>query len=130
MFNPPDFLTFANTVFKSPSLTKNEALYRSAISRSYYAAFLTTREKLERLDPNLITHFGVNSHDDVVRCLCDPRFLSQQPYLPDDLKELKNYRVEADYHFDNACHRSCKLKMISPDRPETVVDCLKLARDL
>jgi hypothetical protein len=132
MFNTQDFLSLAKDMLKSKDIPKNEAFCRSVISRSYYAAFLTTREKIEKLDPNILTHEKVNSHDEVTRCLCYPRFSNQDIDLPDTLKELKKFRIEADYHFPNACYSGfrCRKPKYNPDNPAAVHTCIGLAQNI
>ena len=102
MFNPNDFLIFSRSILDCANLTKNESLYRTAISRSYYASFLTAREKIDELEPHQMSHLNANSHEEVTRALWFPRFFTKDPDLSDDLAELKRFRIEADYHFPNA----------------------------
>ena len=53
IFTPEDFFDFAASIVRDPQA--NEAALRSAISRAYYAVFLTTRDRLFGLDEVLLT---------------------------------------------------------------------------
>ena len=53
IFTPEDFFDFAASIVRDQQA--NEAALRSAISRAYYAVFLTTRDSLFGLDEVLLT---------------------------------------------------------------------------
>ncbi|MHA1671097.1 MAG: hypothetical protein ACTSV5_11065 [Promethearchaeota archaeon] len=132
MFKPKDFLDFARNILDCSALTKDESLYRSAISRSYYAAFLSAREKIDSLEPGHLSHFNVDSHNEVVNGLLLGRFYAQDLSLSDDLVELKRFRIEADYHFPTACHprERCRVEKRNPDIPQTAENCYKMAQNI
>lgn len=73
----------------------NEACWRSAIGRAYYAAFCTARSYVPALAPNSAT-----SHSDVWNQFRTP---SGQPEpsgyraIRDDAKALKQLRIRSDY---------------------------------
>lgn len=133
MFSPQDFLKLSNELLNSKTLNKNEALFRSIVSRSYYSAFLTAREKIDSLETMALNHPLHNMHQQVAEVLQNRgKFFIQDPGLSSDLVELHNYRVDADYHFKNAIKRYEKRFMgkKSPDLLQTAKDSYDLAQDI
>jgi len=132
MFSPQDFLNFSNDLLKCTSLKKNNGCCRSIISRSYYAAFLTAREKFDKLDTMILYHPKHDMHDQVTKALQITKYDLQDEFLSDDLVELRTYRIDADYHFPGACatyerrYRSPK----SPELPTTALECYQLAENI
>lgn len=108
MFDPIDFLNFSKSLLFCDIIHKNEAMYRSIISRSYYSAFLTTREKIDKIQPGLLTHGKKESHKDIIDNILNiktSKLTSKQKIrLHESLQELEIYRINADYKFPNAIH--------------------------
>ena len=132
MFDPQDFLSFANDLLNTASLTKNEAFCRSIISRAYYSAFLTAREKIDSLDSMALYHPRHDMHQQVTDVLQNTNYYLQDESLSSDLVELHTYRVDADYHFPNACKSYEKRIRASnsPDLLQTAQNCYDLAEDV
>lgn len=91
-----DFLTFAQGL---ADREKSPAGFRSAISRAYYAAYLTAVPFLTK--KLLIPLSGPGQHAQVRALLagftCDPQVAALAPQLGD----LHNHRVSADYDLAN-----------------------------
>lgn len=86
MFSPQDFLTLSNDLLNQKTINKNEALFRSIISRSYYSAFLTAREKIDSLDNMALNHPLHNMHQQVAEVLQNSaKFFIQDPGLSSDI---------------------------------------------
>lgn len=134
MFFPKDFLSFAKEILNCKSLTKNEALFRSVISRSYYSAFLSAREKIDQVNPNILKHSKHDMHTQVADVLLNnSHFFIQDPSLSSDLVELHTYRVDADYHFQKALNVRYEQRIEgrqSPDLLITAEDCWKLSNNI
>ena len=89
MFDLLEFYRFANQLVQSPS----EAAYRTAISRAYYAVFLTISNlpAVQRVMPPASYREG--SHIDVIRAI---RRLHKDS-IAEYLSNLKQLRTLADY---------------------------------
>lgn len=81
----------------------NEAAYRSAISRAYYACFLATREIAFRCCDPVVRQTGsfrrekdIN-HSYLKNCCLRPEAGSAIPQLGKDLDHLRGSREDADY---------------------------------
>jgi len=85
VFVPIEFLELAKTI--NTQAYNKEANARSAVSRAYYAAFLTAREALGGKSLK-----GENIHKLVFDCLSNRHSLAA-----DDLKSLRRLRNKADY---------------------------------
>ncbi|MEQ1705140.1 MAG: hypothetical protein ABL867_04125 [Rickettsiales bacterium] len=83
MFAPVEFLELAKTLHTQAT---KESCARSAISRAYYAAFLTAREK---------SGIAVTSKD--IHGLVLQYCYTYLPVMADDLKGLRRRRNSADY---------------------------------
>jgi hypothetical protein len=132
MFFPEDFLTLADDLLKSATLNKNEALFRSIISRAYYSAFLSAREKIDSLYPMALYHPKHDMHQQIVDFLGKGKIYFEDESLSSDLLELRTFRVDADYHFPNAC-KSYEKKIragTSPDSLQTAQNCYDMAEDI
>lgn len=102
-FHPEDYLKFAKSLLENEYLEKNPALCRSVVSRSYYAAFLTAREQIDKIDGEKIKYFDVSGrkrydiHKQVKEIL---------GYADNGvsrlLKSLRDWRNDADYYFKDA----------------------------
>lgn len=108
MFNPADFFKLASNLGRRPNA--DEATHRSAISRAYYAVFLSARDKLFGFDEVQLTepvkkklrkkhklekgdHPG--SHELIIFAVS-----LQSLVLSQQLDLLKTARVIADYKLD------------------------------
>jgi len=89
MFNPADFLTLAQTL---SAATTDEARLRTSVSRSYYACFLSARERLAASGSYVPTGRG-EDHYNVRRVLADTGYR----VLSDQLLGLSRKRRTADY---------------------------------
>ena len=89
MFDPREFFNLASQFC---SLSADEAHLRTSISRSYYASFLTTRERLATY--GYYTPLGTGAdHSGVIDALAR---LGRRP-LRDKLDSLRQLRTRADY---------------------------------
>lgn len=108
MFNPIDFLDFSKNLIDDKSINKNEAFYRSIISRSYYSALLTIREIIDNFNITILAHGGTPSHNDIIKKISKLPTTNVNFYqlrtLKLNLNELKIYRINADYKFSGAKH--------------------------
>lgn len=98
----------------------NEADYRSAISRGYYSCFLVARDQLFGIDGVGLTA-GIRrqitgsqrggTHDAVIKGLANNRLLRPQraKRLSDQLGQLRNTRVQADYYRNPAHQRTVSI---------------------
>lgn len=96
MFNPKDFLTFARTCERSTPST--EAAHRTAISRAYYAAFLSVRDYCD--NEKIVVQGNVaRSHDNVIHAMWE--FPHHNRFdMANELKRLKKLREVADYDLE------------------------------
>ncbi|MGC8696582.1 MAG: hypothetical protein ACP5UD_09295 [Conexivisphaera sp.] len=53
-FRPADFLALAERLYQGAAGSEDQAALRTAVSRAYYAAFLTWREKVRGYDPDYV----------------------------------------------------------------------------
>ena len=134
MFFPKDFLAFSKEILDCEHLKKNEALFRSVISRAYYSAFLSAREKIDELDNMILKHYLTNMHQQVMDVLLlNSKFFVQDNSLSSDLMELHNYRIDADYHFEEANNVRYEKYLCSgksPDLVGTAEDSWKLSNNI
>jgi len=91
MFEPSEFLTIAEKLLKD-SKYKNQAGFRTSVSRSYYAAFLAIRKKLEELGISIGR--GYEQHKIVVDKLME----KNQTTIGSQLRSLREKRNDADYN--------------------------------
>ena len=89
-FNAQDFLALADQLANDPA--GDEAKYRSALSRAYYALFLYARESLIARGV-MVSSFSGTDHGLVIQTL---RASSQGD--ADQLGKLRNKRNRADYN--------------------------------
>ena len=98
VLEPRQFLEVANTLLNDSNYCE-EPRWRTAISRAYYAAFLTAKKRLEELNYSFAD--VPRLHRDVIDIV-----MKRDSTVGNKLETLFNYRVDADY----------KLKaFISPD---------------
>jgi uncharacterized protein (UPF0332 family) len=92
-FDPQHFLNLA-TNLASDAKYNDEARYRTAISRAYYAAYLVGRKKLELTGYTFSRE--ENTHQTVIG------FIRRiNPAIGDMLSKLRKKRNDADYELDN-----------------------------
>ena len=89
-FNAQEFLQLS---LRLVSYEPNEAGYRTAINRAYYACFLIGRESATRKGW-LIPSYRGDDHSGLRRAL------DKVPNLSDKLLDLYQLREHADYHID------------------------------
>ena len=89
-FNAQEFLQLG---LRLVSYEPNEAGYRTAINRAYYACFLIRRESATRKGW-LIPSYRGDDHSGLRRAL------DKVPNLSDKLLDLYQLREHADYHID------------------------------
>jgi len=118
-FLPTDYLDFSNTLFCNGSINKNNSVCRSIVSRSYYSAFLATREKIDEIQKGFLSHGDFipgrkrkESHKEIIDAILTvphPKFnQSDRTVVYQQLITLCKYRVNADYKFINAKHQKEK----------------------
>lgn len=91
---PLDFIEFAESLLSNPL---NEAGLRSAISRSYYGAFLHTQEYVDaKLAPIAALSDGVGVHEALIRRLRAEKAMKSRSAAY-QLTALRTMRVTADY---------------------------------
>lgn len=89
VFQPSEFLTVAKQLIRD-SKYKNQAGFRTSISRSYYAAFLVIRKKLQELGEPIGK--GYEQHQVVINAL-----MGKNSSLGNKLHSLRDKRNDADY---------------------------------
>ena len=108
-----EFLELASRILRDSQA--QEGAMRTAISRSYYSVYLTVRDRLfgpdgrglRRLERKLTRKFrrkrkrALGSHELVLFAITDfsPTALMRPLTLYEQIDELKEARVHADYHF-------------------------------
>jgi len=92
-FEPSEFLTVAEQLIRD-SKYKNQGGFRTSISRSYYAAFLVIRKKLEESGVSLSQSY--EQHQDVINELMSKGYTD----IGNKLHSLRDKRNDADYHLD------------------------------
>lgn len=129
-FLPEDFITFSKNILNCKEICQNEALFRSAVSRAYYSAFLTARNKIDKKYPHGIDRSRQDIHQQVIEIL--KVFRGRDEDLSHNLFELKQHRVDADYHFLNAESENEKFLLTGCDysKKQTAEDCVGLASDI
>ncbi|MCW3054635.1 MAG: hypothetical protein JWN14_3805 [Chthonomonadales bacterium] len=95
-FDWTGYLTLADTLSKSQT---DEAKLRAAISRAYYAAYMTARRYWESVGNSL--HDSDSSHVQVSRAYERRNPVSEpdklKAHVGNTLRQLREYRVSADY---------------------------------
>lgn len=90
-FEPSEFLIIAEKLI-SDLRYKNQAGFRTSVSRSYYAAFLVIRKKLE--DLGISIKQGYEQHQDVIDTVMNKGYTN----VGNKLRSLRDKRNDADYH--------------------------------
>jgi len=88
-FDPEQFLELANKLVND-SEYDTESRARTVIGRAYYASFLATQNKLQKLGIRLDTQEKI--HDSVITSVKE-----KNQFVGDLLSELRDLRVDADY---------------------------------
>lgn len=102
-FQPSDFLEISKEISDLTNdnkpinnITKKGAWLRTIVGRSYYSAFITLRERLEKSSyPILIRHKG-EDHGEIIKAL-NKDLPRQLRVFSNDLKTLRSNRDNADY---------------------------------
>jgi len=89
-FDPQDFLALANQIYSDPNY-QDEPSYRTIICRSYYAAFLFSREKLMLKGVS----FGSDAKDHQIVIMELKNFIN--PAISGQLRQIREKRNLADY---------------------------------
>lgn len=94
-FDWSGYLTLAVEMMnKIDNFSDSEAVYRSVVSRAYYAVFCLTRSYVRNIDQ---TEFYSNVHQEL------QIYLLNHPHKPrqkigHQLRQLHQHRIKADYH--------------------------------
>jgi uncharacterized protein (UPF0332 family) len=94
-FDWSEFLALAKVIAEDAEISSQEARLRTAISRAYYAAFISVRNYL-RDQEGQATASSVEAH----RLVSEQMRMSADPVrqsIADKLKRLRLYRNQADY---------------------------------
>jgi hypothetical protein len=108
LFDPLDFFRLGQHLVTNGT---NESDYRTAIGRSYYACHLVARDRLFGIDGRQITakvtkqivgKKRVGSHEVIIKAVAQNSHLrrAHAKRLSDQLGQLKDMRVQADYYRD------------------------------
>lgn len=92
-FDPREFLQLAHVLGGGGHLPYPSACSRSAISRAYYSAFLSARDRIEAYNGRPLPRRGV--HDTVWRAMAYGQGAVKTLGLA--LRDLKKLREDADY---------------------------------
>ena len=92
MFDSSRFLDIANKLLGDRSY-RDEAGWRTAIGRAYYAAFLAAKKRLEERGCNFVDVEKL--HQDVIQ-----KLMSRKSDTANKLNTLRERRVNADYYMD------------------------------
>ncbi len=126
-FDPKKFLIFSKKLLEINNPKPIEAFHRSAISRAYYSVFLFAREKIDFKDNRIIEHTKHDVHKQVAMAS-----IMFDPDLYDDFLELRDSRVDSDYHFSNANNEQERYfeKEEDPNLKTTAENCIGMADDI
>lgn len=92
LFDPERFLEIANKILADRQY-HDESGWRTAIGRAYYAAFLAVMKRLQSLGSTFADADRI--HRDVIQEL-----MKRNTGLANQLDQLREKRVDADYHMD------------------------------
>lgn len=103
-----DFETFAINLFENNKTSSDEAIFRSCISRLYYAVYHRVLDWLKTHYESVYNQFGGGTHQrlqescrELATVYKDRKFLT----LHYKLKSLHDKRVVADYTLDKVQHQ-------------------------
>lgn len=96
-FDPEIFLDIAKKLLVIDDLDE-KGKYRTSLGRTYYSAFLLTRTRLEKKG----IKFGEEGQHKEVR---DRLKSIGMDYMADQLKELFDYRRDADYYLSKSINK-------------------------
>jgi len=96
-FDPEIFLDIAKKLLVIDDLDE-KGKYRTSLGRTYYSAFLLTRTRLEKKG----IKFGEEGQHKEVR---DRLKSIGMNYMADQLKELFDYRRDADYYLSKSINK-------------------------
>jgi len=97
-FDPVEFLNIAKKLLLINDLNE-KGKFRTSIGRAYYSAFLLIRTRLERKG----IKFGEEKQHKEVR---NSLKSIDKDYMADQLKELFDYRIDADYYLIDSVNKS------------------------
>ena len=97
-FDPVEFLNIAKKLLLINDLNE-KGKFRTSIGRAYYSAFLLIRTRLERKG----IKFGEEKQLKEVR---NSLKSIDKDYMADQLKELFDYRIDADYYLIDSVNKS------------------------
>lgn len=102
-FQPSDFLEISKeisglAITNTPinSVSKKGAWLRTIVGRSYYSAFITLRERLEKSSYPILIRHNAEDHGEIIKALSKNLPRTLQIYS-NDLKTLHSNRTNADY---------------------------------
>lgn len=94
--NPREFLVTARTLNSNQGIGFSEAVYRTAVGRAYYAAFLEAREKAS------LGHVRSDSHKVVIDHYNSLSTNTAGPQIANKLRSLSAKRKDADYELSRS----------------------------
>lgn len=117
LFDPLEFFRLGQNLVTNGTA---EAEYRTAVGRTYYACHLIARDRLFGTDGRGITRQvrtqiagsrSAGPHEVIIKAVAQNPHLSpvQAKRLSDQLSELKDMRVQADYFRDPAHSRTTSI---------------------
>ena len=100
VFQPTGFLRVAERLYEDGSKDEDQGALRTAVSRAYYAAFLTWREKIRAMDPGYMTYAEKLGGSDVHRAVIEWLKMRGLEGESEYLRMLRRERNKADYDLD------------------------------
>ncbi len=113
-FDPVEFLKIAKKLLHIKDLDE-KGKFRTSIGRAYYSAFLLIRTRLVRKG----FKFGKEKQHAEVR---NSLKSIGKDYLADQLKELFDYRIDADYYLTNSVNKAINESLCNK--------CIKIAEQV
>lgn len=116
------FLEIAKVLAKEPGQEYQQAYYRTAISRAYYAVFCFCRDKkgLTTYKPQKRGDYG--THEKVIRTYKED-LLNYHKKIGTKLDELRRWRNIADYQGDKVIQRDLILRALN--EAEEIINLLQ-----
>ncbi len=121
-----EYFYFAKEFSSNPGpACSQEADYRTAITRAYYAAFIKARDFIEKKDGGLVD-FGKGTHENVIKQFersSDTNLNTIAIYL----RQIRYYRVSADYYstFNGKGKTMLQALDFTVDTAEDIIETLK-----
>ncbi|MBJ8467650.1 MAG: hypothetical protein KH152_10150 [Finegoldia magna] len=101
-----NFEKFAKDLFESQKLSNDEAVYRSCVSRLYYAVYHRTLDWITHHYLDIYKKFSGGTHQNLQLCFDELARLNKNlkfKTISYKLKSLHDRRVKADYRFTFPC---------------------------